>query len=129
VLEAGRTAKVFTPEEEKRVQRTLDSAQKELTKQSAENAAAAKAVAAGTSGEDMYRAGRLYFSHGDYQKSADALRKALAKGGVSNPDDANMLLGIALTRSNRNGDATKAFTQVKNPQLAEIARVWALHAS
>jgi tetratricopeptide (TPR) repeat protein len=129
VLEAGKTAKVFTPEEEKRVQRTLESAQKELAKQSAENAAAAKAVAAGTSGEDMYRAGRLYFSHGDYQKAADALRKALAKGGVSNTDDANMLLGIALTRSNRNGDATKAFTQVKNPQLAEIARVWALHAS
>ncbi len=129
VLEAGKAAKVFTPEEGPRVQRTLDSAQKELAKQSAGTAAAAKAVAAGTSGEDMYRAGRLYFSHGDYQKAADALRKALAKGGVSNPDDANMLLGIALTRSKRNGDAAKAFTQVKDPQLAEIARVWALHAS
>lgn len=129
VIEAGVTAKVFTPEEEKRVQRTLDTAQRALDKQSAETAAATKAVAAGTSGEDMYKAGRLYFGQGDYSKAVDALRKALAKGGVSNPDDANMLLGIALTRSNRNSDATKAFTQVKDPQLAEIARVWALHAT
>ena len=128
-MEAGVAAKAFTPEEEKRVQRTLDTAQKALDKQATETAAATKAVAAGTSGEDMYKAGRLYFGQGDYPKAVDALRKALAKGGVSNPDDANMLLGIALTRSNRNSDATKAFTQVKDPQLAEIARVWALHAS
>lgn len=128
VIESGVTAKAFTPEEEKRVQRTLDSAQRELDKQSAARAAATKAVAAGASGEDMYQAGRLYFGQGDYPKAADALRKALAKGGVSDPDDANMLLGIALTRSKRNGDANKAFTQVKDPHLAEIARVWALHA-
>jgi tetratricopeptide (TPR) repeat protein len=128
VIEAGVAAKAFSPEEENRVQRTIDTAQKAIDKQTAESAAAAKAVAAGTSGEEMYKAGRLYFNHGDYGKAADALRKALAKGGVSNPDDANMLLGIALTRTNRNGDATKAFTQVKDPQLAEIARVWALHA-
>ena len=60
----------------------------------------------------MYQAGRLYFGQGNYPKAVEALRKALAKGGVSNADDAN-----------------KAFTQVKDPKLAEIARVWALHAS
>jgi tetratricopeptide (TPR) repeat protein len=129
VIESGVAAKAFTPEEENRVQRTLASAEKELAKQSAATAAAAKSVAAGTSGEDMYQAGRLYFGQGNYPKAVDALRKALAKGGVSNADDANMLLGIALARTNRNSDANKAFTQVKNPKLAEIARVWALHAS
>ena len=129
VIEAGVAAKVFTPEEENRVQRTLASADKELAKQSAATASAAKSVAAGTSGEDMYQAGRLYFGQGNYPKAVDALRKALAKGGVSNADDANMLLGIALARTNRNSDANKAFTQVKDPKLAEIARVWALHAS
>jgi tetratricopeptide (TPR) repeat protein len=129
VIEAGTAAKVFTPEEENRVQRTLASAEKELAKQSAATAAAAKSVAAGTSGEEMYQAGRLYFGQANYPKAVEALRKALAKGGVSNTDDANMLLGIALTRSNRNSDASKAFTQVKDPKLAEIARVWVLHAS
>jgi tetratricopeptide (TPR) repeat protein len=129
VIEAGVAAKAFTPEEENRVQRTLASAEKELAKQSAATAAAAKSVAAGTSGEDMYQAGRLYFGQGNYPKAVEALRKAVAKGGVSNADDANMLLGIALTRTNRNSDANKAFTQVKDPKLAEIARVWALHAS
>ena len=129
VIEAGTAAKVFTPEEENRVQRTLASADKELAKQSAATAAAAKSVAAGTSGEDMYQAGRLYFGQANYPKAVEALRKALSKGGVSNADDANMLLGIALARTNRNSDAGKAFTQVKDPKLAEIARVWALHAS
>ena len=129
VIETGVAAKVFTPEEENRVQRTLASAEKELAKQSAATAAAAKSVAAGTSGEEMYQAGRLYFGQGNYPKAVDALRKALAKGGVSDADDANMLLGIALTRTNRNSDANKAFTQVKDPKLAEIARVWVLHAS
>jgi tetratricopeptide (TPR) repeat protein len=129
VMEAGTAAKVFTPEEENRVQRTMASAEKELAKQSAATAAAAKSVAAGTSGEDMYQAGRLYFGQANYPKAVEALRKALAKGGVSNADDANMLLGIALARTNRNSDAGKAFTQVKDPKLAEIARVWALHAT
>ena len=129
VIEAGTAAKAFAPEEENRVQRTLASADKELAKQSAATAAAAKSLAAGTSGEDMYQAGRLYFGQGNYPKAVEALRKALAKGGVSNTDDANMLLGIALTRTNRNSDASKAFTQVKDPKLAEIARVWVLHAS
>jgi tetratricopeptide (TPR) repeat protein len=129
VLEAGVAAKVFTPEDQPRVDRTVASAKKAAAKEATSMAGAAKAVAAGTSGEDMYQAGRLYFSAGDYTKSADALRKALAKGGVSDTDDANMLLGIALSRSNRNGDASKAFTAVKDPKFAEIARVWQLHVS
>jgi tetratricopeptide (TPR) repeat protein len=129
VLEAGVAAKVFAPEEQPRVDRTLAAAKKAAAKEASAMAAAAKSVTAGTSGEDMYQAGKLYFSAGNYPKAADALRKALAKGGVSDTDDANMLLGIALTRSNRSGDATKVFTEVKDPKFAEIARVWKLHAS
>ena len=34
-----------------------------------------------------------------------------------------------LARTNRNGDAMKAFDAVKDPKFAEIARVWKLHAS
>ncbi len=129
VLEAGTAAKVFTPEEQPRVDRTLVAAKKAAAKETSGMPAAAKAVTAAASGEDMYQAGRLYFSAGNYPKAVEALRKALAKGGVSDTDDANMLLGIALTRSNRNGDATKAFTAIKDPKFAEIARVWTLHAS
>lgn len=126
VLEAGNAAKVFPPEMGPRVQMTLNTATKQATAEAAGLPAANKAVAAGASGEDMYKAGRLYFSTGDYAKAADALGKAIAKGGVSDLDDANMHLGIALARSNRKDDAIKAFDAVKDPNLAEIARLWKL---
>jgi tetratricopeptide (TPR) repeat protein len=129
VLEKGIEVKAFSPEEQKRVDRTLAAAKRGAASQTGALAAAAKAVTAGASGEDMYEAGKLYFSAGNYAKSAEALRKALAKGGLSDADDANMLLGIAFARSNRNGDAVKAFDAVKEPKFAEIARVWKLHAS
>ena len=129
VLEKGIEAKVFAPEEQTRVDRTLAAAKREAASQTGGLAAAAKAVAAGTSGDDMYEAGKLYFSAGNYAKSAEALRKALAKGGLSDADDANMLLGIALARTNKSGEAVKAFDAVKEPKFAEIARVWKLHAS
>ena len=40
-----------------------------------------------------------------YAKSADAIQKGLAKGGVSDADDANTLLGIALARAAKPADA------------------------
>ena len=39
-------------------------------------------LAAAKTGEEMYNVGKLYFSSGDYAKASDALKKALAKGGI-----------------------------------------------
>ena len=132
VLEEALTAKVFGEDPAAQVystaQRTLNSVK---TKADAERAAiggADKAVAAGTSGEDMYKAAKLYFSSGDYAKSASALQKAVAKGGLTKPDDAQMLLGTAFSRAGRKADAIKAFDAIKDPKYAEIARLWKLAA-
>jgi hypothetical protein len=42
-------------------------------------------VAGNSSAEDVYKAGKLYFSSGDYPKAITALQKATSKGGLAKP--------------------------------------------
>jgi len=132
VLEGALAAKAFGEDpaspDVKTAERTLATAKQRAAPEATALPGAGKAVAAGTSGEDMYRAAKLYFSAGDYAKATAALQKALAKGGVSKADDAQMLEGIALSRSSRKADAIKAFDAIKDPKYAEIARLWKLAA-
>jgi tetratricopeptide (TPR) repeat protein len=85
-------------------------------------------LAAAKNGDDMYKVGQLYFSAGDYAKAVDALRKALARGGLSDTDDGSMLLGIALVRGGKPAEAAKAFDAIKDPAFAEVGRLWKLRA-
>jgi TolA-binding protein len=75
----------------------------------------------------MVAMGKLFFSVGDYAKAADAFRKGLAKGGLTDTDDANLLLGMALARGGKGADATAALSAVKDPKSAEIAGLWKLY--
>ena len=44
---------------------------------------------------------------------------------IKRPDDANMVLGIALLKLKKNADATKAFTAAKaDPRMAGVAKIW-----
>jgi Flp pilus assembly protein TadD len=132
VLEGALAAKVFGEDPKNAgmmtAQRTLESVKRTAATERAAIPAADKAVAANASGEDLYKAGKTYFSAGDYAKASAALQKASAKGGVSKADDARMLEGIALSRSGRKADAGKAFAAIKEPAYADIARLWKLAA-
>jgi tetratricopeptide (TPR) repeat protein len=133
VLEGALTANVFGTEpagtERTNAQRTLDSVKRKADAERSTMPGAAKAVsAANSSGEDLYRAAKMYFSAGDYAKATGAVQKALAKGGFAKVDDAQMLQGMALSRSSRKADAIKAFDAIKDPKYAEIARLWKLAA-
>ena len=46
--------------------------------------------------------------------------------GLTDADDANMELGIALVRLGKKAEAVKAFDAVKDPEFAEVARLWKL---
>jgi Flp pilus assembly protein TadD len=72
----------------------------------------------------MHAVGKLYFSAGEYGKAEDALNKALAKGGLSDADAAEMLYGIALSRDGKSAEANKAFAAIKDPKFAEVAKLW-----
>ena len=59
-------------------------------------------------------------------RDAEAMRKALTLPGPTDADEANMELGIALFRLGKKAEAVKAFDAVKDPEFAEVARLWKL---
>jgi hypothetical protein len=73
--------------------------------------------------------GAAYLSYGQNDKAIEALTRGIGKGGVKNPDEAGLLLGIAYLRSNNKPEAIKAFQTVKQtPAMTRIARMWLISA-
>lgn len=83
---------------------------------------------AGKNGDTDYRLGLRYFSMKQYDKAADALQRALSAervARVKRPDDANMVLGMALLQVKKKADAEKAFTAAKgDARMAPAAKMW-----
>jgi Tfp pilus assembly protein PilF len=126
VLERGMAANVFTGDSKSRVQADLERAKTGAAMDAKDINTAAQQLAAAKTGNEMIGIGKLYFSAGDYAKAAEAIQKGLTKGGVQDADDASMLLGIANARLDKAAEAKTAFDAVKNPTLAEVARLWKL---
>jgi outer membrane protein assembly factor BamD (BamD/ComL family) len=126
LLEQGVSAGAFQGESLVRAQADLARARSGADADRKELPGADQALAAAKTGNEMVAMGKLFFSVGEYGKAADAIQKGLAKGGVSDADDANMLAGIAHTRAGKSTEALAAFDAVKDPKLAEVARLWKL---
>ena len=45
---------------------------------------------------------------------------------MTDVDDANALLGIALVRGGKGAEAIEAFGKIRDPKLGEIGRLWKL---
>jgi tetratricopeptide (TPR) repeat protein len=127
VLERGMAKSVFTGDAKTRAQSDLNRAKSGADADSKELPGADKALAAAKSGNEMVAMGKLFFSVGDYTKAANAIQKGVAKGGVTDIDDANALLGISLVRNGKPAEARAAFSAIKDPKLAEVARLWNLY--
>jgi Tfp pilus assembly protein PilF len=126
VLERGLAAGVFKGDSLTRAQGDLARAKSGAESDRKELPGADAALAAAKSANEMVAMGKLFFSVGDYAKAADAFRKGLAKGGASDADDANALLGIALARSDKSAEAVEAFGKIRDPKLGEVAKLWKL---
>jgi tetratricopeptide (TPR) repeat protein len=126
VLDKGMASDVFTPADQTRAQRTLDTAKRRADEQRKSLAGADKALATATTGEAAYEVGKLYFSAADYAKAAAAMQKAITLPGLADADDAHAVLGMALARQGKKAEAAKAFDAIKDPKYAEIARLWKL---
>jgi tetratricopeptide (TPR) repeat protein len=88
------------------------------------------AARAKTTGDADVKLGGAYLSYGENDKAVEALQRGIAKGGVKNPDEAGLLLGIALLRANKKAEAATAFGTVnKDPAMARIAKLWMLKAN
>jgi Tfp pilus assembly protein PilF len=126
VLEKGMGANAFAGESKSRAQGDLERAKAGAATDAKDLPGAAQQLAAAKTADQMIGIGKLYFSSGDYEKAADAIQKGLAKGAAKDVDDANLLLGIAYARQQKATEARAAFDAVKNPTLAEVAKLWKL---
>jgi tetratricopeptide (TPR) repeat protein len=128
VLEAGMAANVFQGDAKARAQADLQRARAGAALDAKELPAAATQLASAKTAQQMLGIGKLYFSSGEYDEAVDAMKKALAAGGLKadDVDDANLLMGIAYARLGKATEATAAFDAVKNPKLAEVAKLWKL---
>jgi tetratricopeptide (TPR) repeat protein len=83
------------------------------------------AARAKPTGDADVKLGAAYLSYGDTAKAIEAIQRGMTKGGVKNPDDAGLLLGIAHLRSGNKAEADKAFDTVKqDPTMTRVARLW-----
>lgn len=132
VLDGALKSNAFTVDTEKaRAERYLTSAK---TRADSDKAGLAKREAeakAAATGDLDVSLGMALFSFGDYAKSIEALNRGISKGGLRNPADAQLTLGIAQFRANQKSEAANTFKSIKteDPVTQRIAKLWLMHAS
>jgi tetratricopeptide (TPR) repeat protein len=126
ILERGIATNQLQGDAKARAQADLDRAKSGAAADAKDVGTAAAQLAAAKTGNQIVAIGKLYFSMGDYANAADAIQKGIAKGGVTDVDDANLLMGIAHSRQGKLAEARAAFDAVKAPALAEVAALWKL---
>jgi len=117
-------------------QRNKDKAQRLLEKAKTKAAAdqptldkIAKQADAAPTGVQNAGMGLAYLGYGQYDKAADEYTKAVTKGGLKNPPETQLMLGIADLKAGHKDDALKAFKAVKGDAILErLAGLWVLHA-
>jgi tetratricopeptide (TPR) repeat protein len=124
VMKKGIDAGVFTGDDLTRAKRTLEAAKRRGDQERLALPKAAAQLAAAKSGDEIEKIGELYFSAGDYAQAAATLQKAVARGGLADPDGAHMLLGIALKRKGDKVGAQKSFDAIKDPKFAGVGKLW-----
>jgi len=118
-LQAGRL------ERSPRQQRLLADLWLEARERERAKEAFAKAAAASKDGELDEILGRLHMEDGEWPKAANALTRALAKGGLRDPDQTHLVLGVAWVKA---GEAERAAVVLadaaRKPRLRATAEHW-----
>lgn len=108
-----------------RYDRLLAGAKKSATADKASLAQLAKEAEKATSGQAQAALGQAYLSYGMYDEAIDALKKGIAKGGVTDADEAQISLGIAYLRKGQKDLARQAFKTVKaESKWHDLAEMW-----
>ena len=129
ILEQAFTKKLFTDQRDiDKNTRLLNYAKTNAAKEKAALAAKETAAKAAATGDELVEVGASYLGFGDNAKAVENLKAAIAKGKLTNPDRAGILLGIANLRANNKPEAKKAFASVKaDPTMKRIANLWLLN--
>lgn len=127
-LETAFEKKFFTDTRDvDRNQRLLATAKQQSTTDRGTLARQEKDAAAAKTGEAELRVGQAYISYGQIPQGLAAVQRGIAKGGLKNPAEAQLVLGIAHMRAGNKSEAVKAFKAVKGDEtLARLGNLWAL---
>jgi tetratricopeptide (TPR) repeat protein len=132
VMETGFASKAFEASDKgiaEKAKRRLDQAKAAAAKDQQSLPTIEKDAQKSTTGQGDVALGMAYSSFGQYEKAAASLAQGLQKGGVRDPEQAQIMLGIANLKLGKKAEAIKAFDQVKgDPQMADVARLWSIVA-
>lgn len=132
VMDAGYEAKAFETADKARADRyarRLNEAKTAATKDQQSLPTIEKDALKSPTGQGDVALGLAYSSFGQYDKAVAAIAKGLQKGGVRDPQEAQIMLGIANLKLGKKADAIKAFEQVKDDApMIDVARLWTLVA-
>lgn len=81
------------------------------------------------SGEQDIKLAEDYWGYGRYADAEVAARRAIAKGGLKDPSEGPMLLGMLLAAQGKYDDAVKTLSDVNGtPARVKTAHLWSLYA-
>jgi len=87
-----------------------------------------KAAELATDGNIFVRLGQVYLQREEWDLAAEELQRALAKGGLKDTGNAQLLLGIALYNDNQLGSARNSFVRASEHESTRAAaRRWIEH--
>jgi len=129
-LQRGFDKNVFADQRNKeKAQRLLDKAKQKAAADQPTLDKIAKQADSAPTGVQNAGMGLAYLGYGQYDKAVDEYTKAVTKGGLKNPPETQLMLGIADLKAGHKDDAVKAFKAVKGDAILErLAGLWALHA-
>ena len=129
VMQAGFDAKILGVGETKEQDvRKLAWMKKNMDADKAELPNEEKKAAEAATGQEEVLVGEDYIGYGRYADAIAAIESGLKKGGVKNPDQAQMALGIAYYNNKQKDQARAAFKKVsESSDLKRIADLWILH--
>jgi len=108
-----------------RYDRLLAGAKKSAAADKAQLPQLAKEAEKATQGQALVALGQAYLSYGMLDEAIDALKKGIAKGGVTDMDEAQISLGIAYLRKGQKDLARQAFKSVKaESKWHDLAEMW-----
>ena len=106
-----------------------DAATKAVADDAKQLPQSAKAGAAAKEGTTLVNVGFAYVMMGQYDTGIPLMEQGIAKGGLRQPDDAKLHLGIAYLAAGQKAKAIEAFKEVGGTDgTADLARLWLIQA-